>query len=179
MKKVLAFAGSNSSTSINQKLVNYVVSKLENTNTKTLELGAYKIPMYSEDVEKNEGFPIAIQELKNEIAACDGLIVSVNEHNGGLSAFFKNVLDWLSRVDRNFLANKKVLLMSTSPGGRGAAGALDYAKSSFPRYGATIVESFSFASFYDNFDVEGNTIKDPSLALGIQEVIASFLQEIQ
>ncbi len=179
MKKVLAFAGSNSSTSINKRLVDYVVSKLENVNTKTLELSDYKIPMYSEDIEKNEGFPVAIQELKNEITASDGLVISVNEHNGGLSAFFKNILDWLSRVDRSFFADKKMLLMSTSPGGRGAAGALDYVKNSFPRYGGVVVESFSFASFYENFDVENNVIKDPALTLGMEEVIASFIQEIQ
>ena len=124
MKKILAFAGSNSSSSINKQLVDYVVFRLDNVKAKTLLLTDYDIPMYSEDIEKNEGFPVGIQELKQEIAACDGLVIAVNEHNGSVSAFFKNILDWLSRVDRSFFGERKILLMSTSPGGRGAAGAL-------------------------------------------------------
>ncbi len=179
MKKLVAFAGSNSSTSINQLLVDYVVSKLEHVSAESLRLTDYAIPMYSEDIEKQDGFPESVQQLKSKIAQADGVVISVNEHNGSLSAFFKNILDWLSRVDRNFLEGKKVLLMSTSPGGRGAAGALAYAQSSLPRFGGTIVESFSLASFYDNFDTTTKRLSNPELETGLNEIIASFLEAVQ
>ncbi|WP_299215623.1 NAD(P)H-dependent oxidoreductase, partial [uncultured Dokdonia sp.] len=119
------------------------------------------------------------KEVSNIKIEKNELILSVNEHNGTVSAFFKNILDWLSRVDRNFLSDTKILLMSTSPGARGAKMALEYTKEVLPRFGGTVVESFSFPSFQDNFDTESNTIKDATLAMGVDEVIASFLQEVK
>ncbi len=178
MKNILAFSGSNSSTSINQKLVEFVASEIKEHEVKVINLTSYPMPMYSEDEEKNNSFPGMTIELKQEISKADALIISVNEHNGSWSAFFKNIIDWLSRLDRNFLEGKKILLMSTSPGKRGGVGSLDYAKNVLPRFGAEIIESFSFPSFYDNFSVESNTITDETLLLGLNEVLSTFAHQI-
>ncbi len=179
MKKILAFAGSNSSTSINHKLVDFVVSQIKGHETRVINLINYPMPMYSEDEEKNNGFPGMIMGLRQEISEVDALIISVNEHNGSWSAFFKNVIDWLSRIDRNFLENKKILLMSTSPGKRGAVSALEFAKEVLPRFGAEITDSFSFPSFYENFSVESNTVIDETLLLGLNEVLSTFAHQIE
>src|SRR5690606_13582379 len=121
MKKILAFAGSNSSTSINHTFVTHVADRIQGHEVKLLELRNLEIPMYSIDIEKNRGFPTDVLVLKNLIDDHDALIISVNEHNGAASAFFKNILDWLSRLDRSFLTGKRILLMSTAPGTRGGA----------------------------------------------------------
>ncbi|WP_109097545.1 NADPH-dependent FMN reductase [Aquimarina sp. AU58] len=178
MKKIIAFAGSNSSTSINHKLVEFVVSEIKGHDIRIINLVNYAMPMYSEDEEKKAGFPGMVMGLKQEISEADALIISVNEHNGSWSAFFKNVIDWLSRLDRNFLEGKKILLMSTSPGKRGGLSALEFAKNVFPRFGAEIVESFSFPSFYDNFSIESNTVTDETLLLGLNEVLSTFAHQI-
>lgn len=178
MKRILAFAGSNSKVSINQQLVAAIAAQVDGIETKVIHLTDFKIPMYTIDVENESGIPVDVQLLKNEIAKSDGLIISVNEHNGTVSAYFKNILDWLSRADRNYLEGKKLLLTSTSPGARGAKTALEYAKMSLPRFGGQIVESFSFPSFQENFDIAQGTISNPTLQLGIDEVVASFVQEV-
>ncbi len=178
MKKIIAFAGSNSSTSINHKLVEFVVSEIKGHDIRIINLVNYAIPMYSEDEEKKTGFPGMVMGLNQEISEADALIISVNEHNGGWSAFFKNIIDWLSRLDRNFLEGKKILLMSTSPGKRGGLSSLEFAKNVFPRFGAEIVESFSFPSFYDNFSTESNTVTDETLLLGLNEVLSTFAHQI-
>ncbi len=178
MKKILAFAGSNSSTSINHKLVQFVASEIVEHQVRSIKLTDYELPMYSEDEEKEHGFPGMLMALNQQIADVDALIISVNEHNGSISTFFKNTLDWLSRLNRNFLEGKKILLMSTSPGKRGAAGALSYVSSSLPRFGAEIVESFSFPSFYDNFSEASNQVTDETLSLGLQEVLSTFAHKI-
>lgn len=178
MKKIIAFAGSNSKESINHDLVSAIAGQITNHDVKVIRLSDYKIPMYSIDTENEKGIPVDVQLLKNEILKCQGLILSVNEHNGSVSAFLKNILDWLSRADRNYLEGRKVLLTSTSPGARGAKTALEYAKMSLPRFGAQIVESFSFPSFQENFDTKKMQISNPTLQLGIDEVVASFLQEV-
>ncbi|HIO27796.1 MAG TPA: NADPH-dependent FMN reductase, partial [Flavobacteriaceae bacterium] len=51
MKKILAFAGSNSKNSINKKLLNYVVGRIENYEVKVLELNDYEFPMFGVDHE--------------------------------------------------------------------------------------------------------------------------------
>ena len=179
MKRIIAFAGSNSKNSINHLLVSAITRQIENCETKVIRLSDYDIPMYGIDLENEAGIPIDVQLLKNEIAKSQGVIISVNEHNGSVSAFFKNILDWLSRADRNYLEGKKVLLASTSPGARGAKTALEYAKMSLPRFGADVVESFSFPSFQENFDSDKGIVTNANLQLGLDEVIASFVQEVQ
>ena len=94
MATILAFAGSNSSTSINFKLVRFTTSQLEGHKTQLLNMTNFPFPMYSEDHEKEHGFSNSLVELKNDIQGADGIIISVNEHNGGLSAYFKNLIDW-------------------------------------------------------------------------------------
>lgn len=155
--KIIAFAGSNSSTSINQHLVNYVAQITD--NVEVIKLTDYSVPMYSEDYEKEHGIPTSIQSLDKKLSQADKFIISVNEHNGNLSAFFKNILDWLSRNNRAFLTNKKVILLSTSPGAGGAKSALAIAEKTLPYFGASIVNTLSIGSFYDVFK-EGQLIDE-------------------
>ncbi len=179
MKNILAFAGSNSSTSINHTLVKYIATQLTEHNVKIIQLKDYPMPIYSEDLEKSDGFGSWVRVLNNEIKEADALLISVNEHNWGWSAFFKNTIDWLSRLDRNFLAGKKVLLMSTSPGRAGGAKSLQYGKEVFPKFGAEIIESFSLPSFHHSFSEEKSAFLDENVQLGLQEVLSSFSHQIQ
>lgn len=172
MKKILAFAGSNSSRSINQELVRYAVKKLKNTDPTIIQLTDFDLPMFSEDHEKEQGFPNALQELLALIKNSDALLLSVNEHNGTVSAFFKNVLDWLSRIEYKFLQDKNILLMSTSPGKRGALSALTYTQGVLPRFGASEIVTFSLPSFAENFK-EGNII-DATLRTELSEKLTAF-----
>ena len=177
MATILAFAGSNSSTSVNFKLVGYTSGLIEEHRVQLLNMANYPFPMYGEDLEKEKGFSNSLVELKNDMRNADGLVISVNEHNGTASAYFKNLLDWLSRLERNFLEEKKVLLMSCSPGGRGGVGSLAYTQNILPRFGAEIVATFSLPSFHSNFDVkEGITDKDLRLAhkIALQEFLSKM-----
>lgn len=175
--KILAFAGSNSPTSINHQLVNYVSQNILFHEVEIIKITNYEIPMYSIVLEK-EGIPEAVKALYEKILDNEALIISVNEYNGGVSGYFKNILDWLSRVDRKFLQNKKILLMSTSAGERGGASAFEYCERVFPRFGGTIVESFKFPQFYINFNSEENKISSELLDLGLNDVLTNFAHQI-
>ena len=177
MATVIAFAGSNSSSSINFQLVKYTVGLLKDQEVQLLDLANFPFPMYSEDYERQRGFSNSLVEFKEDIKNAAGLVLSVNEHNGNPSAYFKNVLDWLSRVDRNFLENTPVLLMSASPGGRGAVGSLGVVKDMLPRFGAEIVATFSLPSFKQNFD-PAKGITEPELAKAHSEALEQFVQRI-
>lgn len=179
MSQILVFAGSSSSNSINQALVTSVAHQIVDHEVDIVQLRDYELPIYSFDIENVDGIPLHITRLKNKIDKADALIISVNEHNGTVSSFFKNVLDWLSRFDSKFLAGKKVLLMSTSTGSKGAASALKYTEFILPKFGAEVVASFSFPYFNENFDLEKLKVTDETLQLGIIDTLSNFLQEIE
>ncbi|MCF6297556.1 MAG: NAD(P)H-dependent oxidoreductase [Flavobacteriaceae bacterium] len=153
--KTIAFAGSNSSVSINHQLVTYITSLVD--NSEVIKLTDYDIPMYGIDSEENQGIPKAIKTLDTKLSEAQNIIISVAEHNGNITAFLKSILDWLSRNNRNFLENKKVILLSTSPGGGGGASALAIAEKTIPYFGGKVVTTLSIGSFYDNFK-EGKII---------------------
>lgn len=179
MKKILAFSGSNSSTSINTKLLNHVVGKISHHQVQSIDLGSYDVPIYSADIEKTAGIPSPSVQLKNRIEEHDALIISVNEHNSAPSAFFKNHIDWLSRIDAKFLQGKKILLMSTSPGKRGAKSSLEFVRDVLlPRFGAEIIESFSLPSFGENFDETNHGLTNELYALGLNDVVTNFEQNL-
>ena len=177
MSRILAFAGSNSSTSINYKLVKYTTSLIKDQDINLIDMVDYTFPVFSEDLERNEGYSDLLRELKDKIVNAEGLIISVNEHNSNPSAYFKNVLDWLSRVDRNYLVDTKILLMSCSGGRRGAMGALEVAKGILPRFGGEVVATFSLPSFNHTFD-ETKGITDPELAIAHKNALETFLSQI-
>lgn len=64
----------------------------------TFEIASIRgIPLYNADVEKNEGIPPAVRELKERIVTADGVILSTPEYNNSLPGVFKNAIDWLTR----------------------------------------------------------------------------------
>ncbi len=177
MKNILAFAGSNSSTSINFKFVTHAASTIKEHKVELINLRGFDIPMYSSDFEEKNGIPQSILKLNEHIQSADALVISVNEHNGGLSAFFKNCMDWLSRNDRNFLKDKKLFILSTSPGRGGAKMAKDYAVEILPRFGADIVADFALASFGHSFSEESG-ITDDTQNRDFKAALNQFLKKI-
>ncbi|VXB42961.1 NADPH-dependent FMN reductase [Maribacter litoralis] len=159
MKKVITIAGSNSQKSINKHLLSFTSSLLENVEINSIDLNDYVMPIYGVDFEAENGVPTAIKRLNELLDDADGFIISLAEHNGSYAAVFKNTIDWLSRVNMKIWREKPMLLMATSPGGRGGANALQSARTYFPFLGAKIIETYSLPSFYDNFK-EGEIIEE-------------------
>jgi NAD(P)H-dependent FMN reductase len=154
MKKIIAFAGSNSNTSINKQLAVFAGSLLEKTKVEVLDLNDFEVPTYSVNIEQVSGIDENAKKFYNKLEEADGIIISLAEHNGFYSAAFKSLFDWVSRVNMKMFQNKPVLLMSTSPGGRGGKSVFDLAAGSFPRHDANIVATFLLPSFGDNFKDE-------------------------
>ncbi len=87
-------------------------------------------------MKKRNGIPEGASKFSSLLDNYDGFILSLAEHNGSYAAAFKNIFDWSSRVERNVFRDKPLLLMATSPGGRGGATVLNAAATSFPHMGA-------------------------------------------
>lgn len=176
MKKIIAFAGSNSKNSINKQLALYAVSFLEDIEATVLDLNNFELPIYSIDYENEQGIPKNAYKFLEYIKNSDGIILSLAEHNGAYTAAFKNSFDWMSRIDGKLWNDKPMLLMATSPGGRGGATVLEIAKGRFPYMGGNIKAEFLLPNFYDNF--KGRNIVDEKVNNRFRETVAAFKKSI-
>ncbi|MDP5156989.1 MAG: NAD(P)H-dependent oxidoreductase [Flaviramulus sp.] len=159
MKNIIAFAGSNSKESINKQLATYASSLVKNVNVTLLDLNDFDLPIYNIDLENESGIPDNAHKFLDILKNTDGIVLSLAEHNGTYATVFKNLFDWLTRIEGKMFFNKPMLLMATSPGGRGGLTALEIASARFPYHEANIIETFSLPFFGDNFK-NGEIVND-------------------
>lgn len=177
MKKIITIAGSNSQKSINKSLITYTSGLLKGLEIIQIDLNDYVLPIYGVDFEDENTIPTAVKKLDRLFNSADGFIVSLAEHNGSYAAVFKNIIDWLSRVNMKVWREKPMLLMATSPGARGGATVLESASAYFPFMGANITDVFSLPSFYDNFN--NGQISDEGLVADIHSMVNKFQSVIK
>jgi chromate reductase len=126
MKKIIAFGASNSSRSINRQLAGWAAAE-SGLEFNLLDLNDFDMPVYSIDREEQDGFPEEAVTFKKLILESDGIIISLAEHNGAYTVALKNIMDWISRLEKGIWGFKPMLILATSPGGRGAKTVLEIA----------------------------------------------------
>ena len=173
MKKIIAFGGSSSKSSINKQLAIYAANLFQNAEVEILDLNDYEMPVFSADKEKENGIHNLAHDFYNKIGTADLIVISLAEHNGAYSSAFKNILDWASRINAKTFQQKPMLLMATSPGARGGGSVLEIASKRFPFQGAKVKGAFSLPTFYENFDII-NGIINPDLKNQLMEIIDSI-----
>ncbi len=161
MKRIIAFGASSSKQSINKTFAQFAADKLE-VEYELLDLNDYEMPIFSVDREQELGIPELALKFKEQIKSADGIIISFAEHNGAYSAAYKNISDWVSRIEKNMWNDKPMLLMATSPGARGGASVLEMAINRYKFGNSNTIASFSLPSFNENFSLDTG-IKDQGL----------------
>ena len=177
-KSIIVFGASNSQNSINKKLANYAAQHLKQINYQLIDLNDYEMSLYGIDRQKAEGIPEKALELSSLFDKADGFLVSLAEHNGSYTVAFKNIYDWLSRINVKVWRNKPVLLLSTAPGKRGGKSVMESAITRFPFMGAQITGSFSLPYFYENFSKEKG-IKNETFKANLLDAITTFEQQLE
>lgn len=173
MKRILTFGASSSKNSINKTFAIYAANRFKNAEVQLLDLNDFEMPIYSIDREKENGYPEKAIQFKAYIKETDAIIISFAEHNGAYTAAFKNIFDWISRIEKDVWANKPMLLLSTSPGARGGATVLEIAMNKFRRMNSNKILSFSLPLFNENFNIDTG-ILESTLADDFNNKIASF-----
>jgi chromate reductase, NAD(P)H dehydrogenase (quinone) len=80
----------------------------------------HDFPVFNQDLEREP--PEPVRRFKERARAADAVLFAVNEHNYGLSAAEKNVLDWASRPNgENVWDGKPAGIVSASTGMIGGA----------------------------------------------------------
>ena len=177
MKQIVAFGASSSKKSINKDLASYAASVIEDANVLILDLNDFEMPIYSIDYENDHGIPEKAFKFKEKLKTADGIIISFAEHNSVYTAAFKNIFDWISRIEKVVWFNKPMFLLSTSDGDRGAKTVLQIAYNRMSFDNPHKIPTFSLPNFKKNFD-KNNGILDIDLNDEFQNALKVFISNL-
>ncbi len=98
--KILVFAGSACSQSLNKKLARLGASAVEMAGGEVtlIDRRDFPMPIYEGDLEAAEGVPPNAMKLKELFKAHHGFLISSPENNASVSSLLKNTIDWVSRA---------------------------------------------------------------------------------
>jgi len=97
--KILCFAGSLRRDSFNKKLVKIAMAAGKDAGAEIayLDLREIPLPIFDEDLEKEEGLPENAKKLKQVMKSHQGFLMSCPEYNSSITGALKNAIDWASR----------------------------------------------------------------------------------
>ena len=177
MKNIVAFGASSSKTSINKELASYAASLVPKSHVNIIDLIDYEMPIYSIDRDKESGIPELAYKFKEELKNSDGIIISFAEHNGVYTAAFKNIFDWISRIEKVVWYNKPMFLLATSDGSRGAKLVLEIAHSRISRGNPYEIPTFSLPNFYENFNKDKGILNE-NLKIKFMQGLEKFILNV-
>ena len=176
--KILAFAGSSRIESFNKKLVKFAVEEAKKIGAEVryIDLLDYPMPLFNEDLEKQEGLPHKVLEFKHLLREHQGLIISCPEYNGSITPLLKNAIDWASRSELNekplsCFQGKVAALLATSPGGLGGIRGLVHVRAILEGIGVLVIpEQKAIPNAYQAFDESGQ-LQDEKQAQGVIKIV--------
>ncbi len=117
---ILTIYGSLREKSINKALA-FAIKKQVPEGMTVEVIGLGTLPLYNQDNELTE-YPEYAQEVKEKIAAADGVLIVTPEYNRAPPGALKNLLDWTSRPEGKIpWSGKPVGVLGASNGLRGAS----------------------------------------------------------
>ena len=161
MPKILVFAGSIRSGSLNARLADAFTGELVNHDCEItrITLADYPLPIYDGDYEKEKGPPENAVKLARLFTAHQGIVIIGPEYNGSLTPLLKNTIDWISRVRSNRSEDsipykgKIAAIAAASNGAMGGISSLGHLRQILVRIGMLVIsEQLGVASAASAFD---------------------------
>lgn len=123
------------------------------------------IPLYNDDVYA-QGFPPAVERLREQIRAADGLLLVTPEYNYSVPGVLKNAIDWVSRPPEQPFAGKPAAVMGASAGRFGTARAQYHLRQSMVFLDVHLLNrpEVMIAAAQNLFDPQGNLTDEPTRA---------------
>lgn len=140
--------------------------------------GDLRVPLYDGDLETNEGVPVAVQTLADQIAGAEAVVIATPEYNKGISGVLKNALDWVSRTDGRPWTDKPVAIMSATAGRAGGERAQFDLRLCMVPFRTRIVQGpeLLLAQSGDQFDADGK-LTSPHYAKTLVDLMAVLKDE--
>lgn len=173
--KILAFAATNSRSSINRTLIDHAALRLRGitpgTDIETLDLNDYEMPIYSIDREREGGILVPAREFFARIGAADAVLVSFVEHNGFVTAAWKNIFDWMSRIEMKLWQGKPMVMLAASPGPRAGANVLASQQMLAPHFGADLRGTLGIGRWTEAWNAEDARLVRPEDFAALDDVL--------
>lgn len=179
--KVLVFAASNRTGSLNQKLATLVAdhAKTRQVEVDFAAFSDFDVPGYDGDAETGGGIPAGAQAFRDRLAAADAFIIATPEYNASMPGVLKNLIDWTSRFRPQPFDGKHGLLLSASPSMAGGNRGLWALRIPFEHMGARIFpDMFSLAMAHKAFTGQG-TLTDAALQGRLEKTVEAFLDLVE
>jgi NAD(P)H-dependent FMN reductase len=165
--RILVFAGSARSGSLNKKLARAAAASVQAAGAEAtlIDLADYPMPLYDGDLEAREGIPAAARKLKDLFIAHQGLFIASPENNASVSALLKNTLDWISRQDGSESGlipyrGKVAAIAGASPGAFGGLRGLTHLRAILQTLNVLVLsEQVALARAHEAFNQDGG-LKD-------------------
>jgi NAD(P)H-dependent FMN reductase len=143
---VLCISGSLRSGSYNNHLLDHLAGYLPQICRRDVLLPEdADLPLFNEDIEGDARLREKVVQLHRRFSACRAIIVATPEYNGQMTAYLKNMIDWVSRlahIDQKFanpFLDKPLLLCSASIGSSGGMAGIAHARALFGYVGAMVL----------------------------------------
>lgn len=186
--RILAFAGSARKDSWNQLLVSIAAAGAEaaGADVTLVDWADYPMPLFDEDLEREDGMPEAVRNFKQLMADHDGFLIASPEYNSSISPLLKNAIDWASRAETPeeprliAYSGKAAVLMATSPGALGGLRGLVTVRSILANLGVIVLpQQRAVGQSFTAFDDEGR-LADEKLHAAIEALgsdLSGFLRK--
>jgi NAD(P)H-dependent FMN reductase len=139
----------------------------------------FDAPSYDADVQANDGFPAAVEEFRDRIAASDAFVIASPEYNFSMPGVLKNAIDWVSRFSPQPFNERHGLLMSASPSMAGGNRGLWALRIPLEHLGSRVYpDMFSLAQAHQAFDRDGR-IADSQLQERFEHNIVGFMDLVE
>ena len=175
--RLVGISGSLRRGSYNTALVDAAAAELPEGAelVRVSELALRLLPFYDEELDVRNAVP-AVGEIRRTLAAADAVLIATPEYNGSMPGVLKNVLDWASRpYPGNCLLDKRVAVVSASPGYFGGAWAQADLRRVLKTIGADVLETeLRIPAAHTAFAADGR-LHDPVQAAGLRSLVRELI----
>ncbi|MEM6463020.1 MAG: NAD(P)H-dependent oxidoreductase [Pseudomonadota bacterium] len=182
--RILVFAGSVRTGSLNARLANAAQLSLAQlgADVTRISLIDYPMPLVSEDLKAERGIPESVMQLGRMIADHHGVFIASPEYNSSFPPLLKNAVDWVSLISEDNGAPLKpwrgryVALGAASNGRLGGIRGLYHLRSVMMNVGSQIItEQCSVAGASTAFDDDDRIIDERTDAI-LQQTCKSLIE---
>ena len=174
--RILGLSGSRRRDSYNTRLLRAAAAKLPPGARLVVFEELAAVPPFDEDAEHGPA-PAAVQRLRDELAAADGVLLATPEYNGSIPGQLKNALDWASRpYDQTPLRGLPAAVVGASTGLFGAVWAQADLRRILERTGTRVVgDELPVGQADTAFSLRGDLLDpdaDAALAIIVDALVA-------
>jgi len=166
--KILAIVGSLRATSSNHIVVKHLARLVPNEIDFQIYDGMGKLPLFDD----SETTPPAVQDLRDQLKAADGVLICTPEYAFGVPGALKNALDWT--VSSAELVNKPVALITASTGGEKAHAALLYILEALS---ARVAEDARLLISFIRAKLKNGEVSDADTVRALTAVLTAIIRE--